>query len=238
MKSTLSTNLILFDLDDTLFDHERTLRAALHALRTQSKQVATVQLEVLVKAHWQQVYAHYDKVLDAQASANENRRFRFKAMLTNLGISMNEAELLRCFEIYISAYYECRSTTKGAAELLSYLKPLKKIGVVTNGVETMQREKLEFLGLLPLVDFLLTSEKAGVKKPQPDIFMQALALGNVSASQTLFVGDSWDADVQGATAVGIRCLWLNRHNAPCPDPNLANEVATLEPKAQLLNLIG
>jgi hypothetical protein len=43
------------------------------------------------------------------------------------------------------------------------------------------------------------------------------------------MGDSWSADVIGAAAAEIRCLWLNRHSLTCPDASLAVEIQAFEP---------
>ena len=220
--------LVLFDLDDTLFDHKKALCAAFTVLQQNYSEVHNIGLKDLVEAHYKQVYTHYGDALDSRVAIQQNRRFRFARMLESVGVIMTDDELDRGFDLYITAYHKYRRPTKGAAELLSQLKTKVKIGVVTNGLREIQHEKLEYLNLERFIDFLLTSEEVGVKKPNPDIFLRALQLAKASTANTLFVGDSWELDILGAYGVGIQSIWLNPSKRLCPDPSITTEVATLE----------
>ncbi len=58
-------------------------------------------------------------------------------------------------------------------------------------------------------DAVILSCEVGAVKPQPEIFQAALDALDVTAEQTLMVGDSWKDD-SGAAALGIRTLLLPR----------------------------
>jgi putative hydrolase of the HAD superfamily len=73
------------------------------------------------------------------------------------------------------------------------------------------------LGLLDLVDGVVTSADAHAAKPAPAAFAAALAVAGVDASQAVHVGDSLANDVEGARAVGIRALLLWRDGGAPPD---------------------
>lgn len=60
------------------------------------------------------------------------------------------------------------------------------------------------------LDALAISETVGIRKPRPEIFETVLADLGVSAGEVLHVGDSLPADVAGASALGIRTVWLTR----------------------------
>src|SRR3954468_12714643 len=66
------------------------------------------------------------------------------------------------------------------------------------------------LGLLPLLDAIVTSAEVGAAKPDPAIFEAALAAAGCSAAEAVHVGDSIDHDVASARAAGIRPLLLAR----------------------------
>lgn len=91
----------------------------------------------------------------------------------------------------------------------------------------------------PLPPVLVVSEAVGVAKPDPAIFQTALQRLHCAASEVVMVGDSWPADILGATNLGVRAIWLNRHGQPCPDSTLAKEIHAFEPLdtviAQLLS---
>jgi putative hydrolase of the HAD superfamily len=83
------------------------------------------------------------------------------------------------------------------------------LGVVSNWRWSLP-EVCSSLGLAAYFDFILASSRAGSAKPHPGIFQKALELAGVSAEQAMHVGDSLWADVQGANAVGIRGVLLDR----------------------------
>jgi putative hydrolase of the HAD superfamily len=56
---------------------------------------------------------------------------------------------------------------------------------------------------------VFVSEDVGFSKPHPEIFKIALSRFGIEARETLFVGDSWSADIVGAINVGISAIWLN-----------------------------
>jgi putative hydrolase of the HAD superfamily len=76
---------------------------------------------------------------------------------------------------------------------------------------------LDSVGLLALVDGVVTSAAAGAAKPDPRIFQAALELAGCAPAEALHVGDSAENDVAGAAAVGIRALLLDRDGASGPD---------------------
>jgi len=80
---------------------------------------------------------------------------------------------------------------------------------------------LRGLELEALFDGIVTSAGAGVRKPSPAIFEQALTLAGVSAAEALHVGDTLDEDVAGARAAGIEPVLIRRGDGP-PVPGVRN----------------
>jgi putative hydrolase of the HAD superfamily len=82
-----------------------------------------------------------------------------------------------------------------------------KLGLISNG----SRDLEEFVRHHALdVDCAVGSRSFGRTKPHPDIFHRALALLEVEANQTAMVGDSYEDDVEGARALGMRAFLLDR----------------------------
>jgi HAD superfamily hydrolase (TIGR01549 family) len=82
-----------------------------------------------------------------------------------------------------------------------------KIGLVTNG----QRDLDEFVVHHGLeVDAKVGSKAHGRTKPHPSIFVAALAALGTSPAETVMVGDSYEDDIEGARALGIRAILLDR----------------------------
>jgi putative hydrolase of the HAD superfamily len=60
------------------------------------------------------------------------------------------------------------------------------------------------------VDALLTSRTHGKTKPHESIFLEVLARLDVAAAEAVMVGDSVEDDIDGAHAVGMRALLVDR----------------------------
>ncbi|MGT2425456.1 HAD family hydrolase [Amnibacterium kyonggiense] len=88
-----------------------------------------------------------------------------------------------------------------------------RIGMVTNGAGSVQRDKLASTGILDRFDPLIISSEVGVKKPDAAIFEIALAAAGVVPDAAWFVGDHLWHDAQGASEAGIRAIWLDRSGA-------------------------
>ena len=104
--------------------------------------------------------------------------------------------------------------------------------VVSNWDASLGRQ-LARLGLGALLDGVVTSAEVGVAKPAPAIFEAALSRAGVRAADALHVGDSLEEDVHGATAAGVRAVWLRR-DAELSAPEGVTTIASLSGLAVLL----
>ena len=59
---------------------------------------------------------------------------------------------------------------------------------------------------------IFTAEKIGFKKPHPQIFLTAIKLVKTSAYNSIMIGDSLEAYIQGALDVGMQAIHFNTHN--------------------------
>lgn len=65
---------------------------------------------------------------------------------------------------------------------------------------------LEQCGLREAIDVVAASACVGFRKPHPEIYQHILTRTNIAASDALFVGDSFEADVRGPSQVGIKAV--------------------------------
>jgi len=110
---------------------------------------------------------------------------------------------------YLDIYGEYGILIDGALETLSYLRERYRLGLVTNGFTDIQQVKNERTGLAGLIDMMLTSDDAGVMKPNTAIFHSAADMIGCPPGECLFVGDSYEIDVAGASESGMRTVWFN-----------------------------
>jgi putative hydrolase of the HAD superfamily len=96
-----------------------------------------------------------------------------------------------------------------------------KVGLVTNG----QRDLEEFVGHHGLeVDAMVGSRSHGRTKPHPSIFAAALRMLEVRPDEAAMVGDSYEDDIEGARALGMRAILLDRDGRR---PDEAERIDTL-----------
>ncbi len=82
-----------------------------------------------------------------------------------------------------------------------------RLGVLSNWDSRLQRMLLE-LDLESSFDVMVISHDVGYEKPHAAIFEDALRLSGSAPSRTLHVGDSFEADIKPARALGIQTLWV------------------------------
>jgi len=85
-----------------------------------------------------------------------------------------------------------------------------KIGIITNGAEVVQRPRLLQSSLNNYIDFLITSEEAGLPKPHAKIFEMCLERAKINEKKHIcIVGDSLNSDIKGGNLFGITTCWYN-----------------------------
>ncbi|MEU5908768.1 HAD family hydrolase [Micromonospora sp. NPDC047527] len=82
--------------------------------------------------------------------------------------------------------------------------------VVCNGTVRVEDAKIRRTGLDRYVADWVISEEAGVSKPNPRIFALAAQRVRMPLRGAWVVGDSPEADIGGAAAVGLPSVWLHR----------------------------
>lgn len=87
--------------------------------------------------------------------------------------------------------------------------PLPKV-LVSNIDDVDLQAALACHGLAGHFAHVVTSEHCRAYKPDPRPFREALSALGLAPEEVLHVGDSWTSDVQGAGALGLPVLWVNR----------------------------
>jgi HAD superfamily hydrolase (TIGR01549 family) len=229
---------VLFDLDDTLFDHLHGARCALTSVHQLHPAFAAAPFDEFSRAHARVLERLHARVVLGEIGIDEARLARFHALFSEAGVEPRADEVAAAATAYRLNYIAARRPVAGALPLLEALKPHVRIGIVSNNLWREQQEKLDACGFGPYVDALVVSEDAGLAKPDPGIFAIALERLGSKAAEAVMIGDSWDNDITGAAAAGVRSIWFNRTDLARPgDPPGIPELRSLEPVAQVLDAI-
>jgi HAD superfamily hydrolase (TIGR01509 family) len=215
---------VLFDLDDTLFDHKFSRLQGLTALQEKFPKLKATGIEELEKEHDKLLNADYERVLDRKITVFDGTTQRIAKLCAMHGVNLDLEESKTAANIYSKAYIKNRQPVLGSRELLTALEKEAVLGVVTNGLLDPQIEKLRVCKVAEQLDFIVISDAVGYKKPSREIFEVALKRAKVKPFEAVYVGDSWVSDVLPAVNAGMKAVWLNRYGLKCPDPDIAREI--------------
>ena len=206
---------VFFDIDDTLYSYTEAHKPALKAM----KEYAARELGVSEDAYddyVRQAQAVVKRRVGRDCSTLHNRLIRFQCMLEILGRPIfPHAEAMG--KLYWDTLIDHMQEEEGAGELLKTLKERGYyVGIGTNMTAGVQFRKLTKLGFGPWIDGMVTSEEAGVQKPDPKLFLLCAEKAGVSPEECVFVGDSLKKDVLGACAAGMKAILYRKEPAGGP----------------------
>jgi putative hydrolase of the HAD superfamily len=208
--------LVLFDLDNTLFDHEASSRTAVNAFLGHFGVRGSVELE---HAWFDIENRVFDAYLAKQLSLREHRRERLRQFLplTNLPVPESVRQLDEVFAIFLRNYENAWTAFADAAPALEGLRLAGvPVAVVTNGHLDQQLAKIQKIGLWPLVDQVFSPDRTGYAKPAAEAFLRPCDVMQVPPAQALYVGDNYRVDVQGARSAGLVSVLLKRRGPRPP----------------------
>jgi len=198
---------IFFDLDHTLWDFEANSNIAFETIF--QKNNVGIDLAKFLN-YYKGINENYWRLYrNEKISKEELRVGRLRDTFTKINQKFDYALIDRLSVDYIEVLPNNNLLFDGAHEILEYLNPKYKLHIITNGFNEVQYKKLDNSGLSKYFDKIITSEDAGVKKPNPKIFNYSLELAEANSSESIMIGDNWEADVMGAIDNGIDAIYFN-----------------------------
>lgn len=206
---------VLFDFGDTLvqtplkFDYETCL-IRLH--QSLLKNAVSILYDDYRKAHIE----IRDKIYSRHSIREVNFEVRISEALKRFGYSLKPTDktVVEATEAFMEPWIQARIMEDDAPSILQRLRAKYKLGVVSNfGYSPTVTKTLERFDLIKFFDIVIVSADVGWRKPSPKIFKAALKALMVSASESVFVGDELDHDVEGAKNVGMRTILLKKPSA-------------------------
>jgi putative hydrolase of the HAD superfamily len=201
---------ILFDLDDTLFDHRRASRIALQAVH--AAHACDLDPDAFADEHARVLEQYHQRFLAGEMSLDQARAARMIEAFATFGRTLSVEESLSVAALYRREHRAHRALLPGARELLEALAGKVRLGLVSNNAVAEQFDKLRRLDIARYFAAIVISEDVGVTKPDPRIFAIALERLGARAADTVMIGDSRAADIDGACQAGLAAVWLNRPN--------------------------
>jgi HAD superfamily hydrolase (TIGR01549 family) len=159
-------------------------------------------------------------------------RERFHRLLREVGGDARSAS--RLGETYLDRLSARGDRLPGCRPVLRRLGRRYRLGVVTNGIDRVQRSRLAASGLASLFDTVVTSQGCGFAKPDPRILHAALAAMGVAPRHAVYVGDDPATDGAAASAAGVTFVWMDR-GQPVRGPRPRRRVTSLGELEDLLS---
>lgn len=212
---------VFFDLDGTLYDRDtaivRLAEAQFHAF--------SLELKAIGKDRY------VERVLELDNHGHD-RTARFHYVVAeSFGLSSELGDRLE--EFFRQRYPGYCNLPEDSLQTLATLRERGfKLGVITNGPTFWQGLKIENMGLPKHVDTILISEREGIGKPDPRIFVRAAERCGVEPSESMFVGDNPKADIEGARSAGFLPVWKRTKYW-----NAADDVARIDNLSELLSML-
>jgi putative hydrolase of the HAD superfamily len=218
---------VLFDFGHTLVDFRRTqeaLHEAYEQIRARIEAVAFMEVHELLDLV-ERVAGGVDRLV---AESYEQRRMEeldqvtmFKEALGAIGFDLPADVVDHIVALDHSAYSKSLAVEPEVLDTLDRLRADgKRLGLVSNItlLPRLVREDLDRMSLGSRLDATVFSSEAGVRKPDPRIFRDALERLESDPAETVFVGDRLYDDIGGAQAVGMRAV-LTRQFRQEDDPD-------------------
>jgi putative hydrolase of the HAD superfamily len=206
---------LFLDIDDTLYSTSEFAAGARRAARdamirhglSADIDVLSAELAEVIAEFGSNFPHHYDRLL---------RRLPKDALPPG-----NTAILVAAA---VGAYHDTKYRSlfpfRDVAEVLEKLAAAGglKIGVITEGLEIKQAEKLVRLGLTDWIarDAIFISDQIGISKPNTKLYQRACASVGVEPGEAMYVGDHPENDIAPAKAIGmvaVRHRWQGGKHA-------------------------
>lgn len=179
------SDVVIFDLDDTLYSEKDYVRSG------------------------------YKAIGKAYPSINDFSNRLWRAFLEGkqaIDYVLDQENLLsekdNCLKIYRFHKPEI-NLYQGVYEMLNRIKKNKKIGIITDGRSEGQRAKLESLGLIN-EKYIITDELGGIefRKPCPVSFILMKQYFECEFDRMTYIGDNLNKDFIAPEKLGMKTIWF------------------------------
>ena len=196
--------VLLFDADETLLDFPASEKAALKSVL----EYAGIPYSEELRVSFSRInLALWKKLEKGLVTRDIIKLKRFEEFVTEEGLAADPKDLA---VHYVEALAQSCFVLNGAKELCEALSRDYDLYIVTNGIATVQKNRLSKSGLLPYFKGVFISEEIGSQKPEKRFFDYIFdSLENKNKSEFIIIGDSMTSDILGGINAGIDTCFFN-----------------------------
>jgi putative hydrolase of the HAD superfamily len=214
MESSKKYHHVFFDLDETLWDFKRNSIETIYELLEHHRMSERgIEGEIFITRYHYHNNIYWDLFRKGKITREELRTIRWKSTLSEFNI--HDDDFIKTLsEHYLQLLPNKKNLYTDTIETLDYLQKKYSLHIITNGFEEVQLNKILTSGLASYFIHIITSERAGYQKPNKEIFQYALEIANATVTNSIFIGDSLEADIAGAKNIGIDHILFNPDQLP------------------------
>jgi len=215
---------VFFDLDHTLWDFEKNSDLTFQKIFKMND--LSVDLHSFLEVYRPLNFKFWKLYREDKVTKSELRYGRLKNTFDAIDFPISDTLIYLIADQYIEHLADFNHLFDGAIEILDYLNQKYTLHIITNGFEEIQTKKMINSKIYHYFEKVITSESVGVKKPNPKVFKHALEIANANIDQAIMIGDSIEADINGALGVGMKAIHCNFDTSLVPN-NLFISVSSL-----------
>ena len=198
---------VFFDLDHTLWDFETNSALAFQKIFGEHR--LNIQLDDFLTVYKPLNFQYWKLYREERVTKAELRYKRLKDTFDALDKEVTDDLIDQLAIDYIENLPKFNHLIQGTEEILNYLKSKYQLHIITNGFQEVQSRKMQSTNIDHYFDQIITSETVGVKKPNPKVFEYALTASGAQNYESIMIGDSLEADIQGAIDVGMKAIYCD-----------------------------
>lgn len=217
---------VYFDLDHTLWDFDKNSALTFDVIFKEENINLEIRdfLDTYVPINIEYWARYRNNLVSKEVLRTGRLRDSFEA----LKIQVSDEIINVLSDKYIKVLPGFNHLLQDTIEILTYLKLKYKLHIITNGFEEIQHNKMQNSQIAEFFDTITTSEEAGVKKPHLEIFEKALQKSNADPRNSIMIGDSYEADIEGAINAGLHTIYFDyyskRETVQVPQIQTLNEL--------------
>lgn len=217
---------VFFDLDHTLWDFDKNSGLTFEKIFKLNK--IDVNLSEFLEVYEPINLRYWKMYREERVSKTDLRYGRLKDAFDSINVSVEDDMINHLSIAYIDYLTTFNHLFDGTFEILEYLQLKYHLHIITNGFEEAQERKMTNSNIRSYFKTVTNSEMVGVKKPNPKIFNFALNQANAKSHESIMIGDSLEADIEGAKHVGMSAILFTQKSQDVHQTKVINHLKELK----------
>lgn len=199
---------VFFDLDHTLWDFEK--NSSLTFQHIFDKHKIDLDLIAFMDVYRPVNLKYWNMYRNNKIDSVNLRYHRLKEVFDHMKYKTDKMFIDLISNEYIDNLSKQIHLFPDATDVLDYLSKKYRLHIITNGFENIQHKKLKSSKIDHYFETVTTAECTGFKKPDRRIFDHALKKAKTHQQQSIMIGDSLEADIQGAKDFGMHAIYFGK----------------------------